>query len=116
MEHLGLAVDQVCTDADRLVPRLGPVPAALERLKGEADSLEAQWGAVRRAVEQRRARFQDLVVRWKLFQQQTDATVVQMVVLLRNLEHARTVQSRQKVRPSMGDENTMPGMQLRLVC
>ncbi|KAM7309501.1 hypothetical protein ISCGN_013132 [Ixodes scapularis] len=96
MEHLGLAVDQVCTDADRLVPRLGPVPAALERLKGEADSLEAQWGAVRRAVEQRRARFQDLVVRWKLFQQQTDATVVQMVVLLRNLEHARTVQSRQK--------------------
>uniref|UniRef100_A0A131XXJ0 Protein detached n=2 Tax=Ixodes ricinus TaxID=34613 RepID=A0A131XXJ0_IXORI len=96
MEHLGLVVDQVCTDADRLVPRLGPVPAALERLKGEADSLEAQWGAVRRAVEQRRARFQDLVVRWKLFQQQTDATVVQMVVLLRNLEHARTVQSRQK--------------------
>ncbi|EEC01018.1 dystrophin, putative [Ixodes scapularis] len=96
MEHLGLAVDQVCTDADPLVPRLGPVPAALERLKGEADSLEAQWGAVRRAVEQRRARFQDLVVRWKLFQQQTDATVVQMVVLLRNLEHARTVQSRQK--------------------
>ncbi|CAN7989457.1 unnamed protein product [Ixodes hexagonus] len=96
MEHLGLAVDQVCTDVDRAVPRLGPVPGALERLKVEADSLEAKWGTVRKAVEQRRARFQDLVVRWKLFQQQTDATVVQMVVLLRNLEHARTVQSRQK--------------------
>ncbi|XP_077541931.1 dystrophin isoform X3 [Haemaphysalis longicornis] len=96
IEHLGLAVDQVSTDVDRAAPRLGPVPVALERLRSEAEALESRWNAARRAAEQRRSHYQDLVVRWKLLQQQTDATVVQMVLLLRNLEHARTVQSRQK--------------------
>ncbi|XP_075552995.1 dystrophin isoform X4 [Dermacentor variabilis] len=96
IEHLGLAVDQVSTDVDRAAPRLGPVPAALERLRSETEALESKWNTVRKAAEQRRSHYQDLVVRWKLLQQQTDATVVQMVLLLRNLEHARTVQSRQK--------------------
>ncbi|KAL3212838.1 hypothetical protein MRX96_007875 [Rhipicephalus microplus] len=96
IEHLGLAVDQVSTDVDRAAPRLGPVPAALERLRSEAEALDSKWNTVRKAAEQRRSHYQDLVVRWKLLQQQTDATVVQMVLLLRNLEHARMVQSRQK--------------------
>ncbi|KAH7947926.1 hypothetical protein HPB52_016920 [Rhipicephalus sanguineus] len=76
--------------------RQGPRYSKTVESELKAEALESKWNTVRKAAEQRRSHYQDLVVRWKLLQQQTDATVVQMVLLLRNLEHARTVQSRQK--------------------
>ncbi|XP_064473113.1 dystrophin-like isoform X2 [Ornithodoros turicata] len=96
IENLGVAVDQISADVERTLPRLSPTSSSTEKLRGDAGALERSWDRARREAEQRRKHFQDLVVRWKLLQQQTDSTVVQLVVLLRNLEHARTVQSRQK--------------------